>query len=76
MTVIEQLPELKDPINDDDLPIAHLPDDESMAALQRGERPSRGLCGAELLGIDASGTPFRVCETCEEIAFERGMIPA
>lgn len=76
MTVVEELPKLKDPINDDDLPIGHLPDEESMEALMRGERPTKALCGAELLGIPADGTPFKACEACHDIAVERGWIPA
>lgn len=71
MTVIEQLPELSDVGTDDDLPIGHMPDDESFEAMARGERPSRALCGAELLGIPADDTPHRKCEECSRIIHER-----
>ena len=70
MTTIEQLPELDDVHTDEDLPIGHLPDDESMRALTRGERPTRALCGAELLGIKVD-VPHRKCEECNEIMSER-----
>ena len=75
MTVVEQLPELGDIANDDDLPLGHLPDLESAFAIARGERPTRALCGAELLGIKTDNMPFRRCEECDEIARRLGWVP-
>lgn len=74
MTVVEQLPELREP-TDDDLPVGHIPDDASMDALLRGERPTKALCGADLLGIPTDGTPFRKCETCFDLAEQMGWKP-
>ena len=66
---IEKTTEL-DEIDVDDLPIAHLPDDESFVEVVMGGRPTRALCGAPLLGITAE-PPFLACDECHEIAVER-----
>lgn len=42
-------------------PIAHLAADP-----KPGERPTRGLCGAPLLGIRAEGD-FECCQECEAV---------
>ena len=74
MTAIEIEESVEQDIGDDDwLPTAHLPDDESMQAILRGGRATRALCGAEMLGIDASDTPHVNCERCFEIAAKRGL---
>ncbi len=72
MSVVEQdrLIEI-DEIDHDDLPIGHLPDEESMIGIAIGERPTRALCGAELLGIPTGDTPFRRCDECDAIAREK-----
>ena len=63
---------LVEPTDEDDLPIGHLPDEASFVALLQGQRPSKALCGADLLGIKAEGD-FKRCETCDEIAFKMGI---
>jgi hypothetical protein len=57
---------------DNNLPTAHLPDDESMTMIAMGQRPTTALCGAEMLGILAT-PPFNDCEECGRIARERNI---
>ena len=73
MTVIEQLPQLREPTGDD-RPVGHLPDLESVYAMMRGERPTKALCGEDLLGIEADGN-YRRCEECSKLAKELGWVP-